>query len=278
METVASNLAEHLKTRLTALRSPRQTWSVQECKVSHAGDLVEMLQLPAGQQLYLPEMVRIHRVVEPLHGATWQPSPESDVLLLGDSFSNIYTTPDLGWGEAAGFPAQLSRFLGRSRRDCPQWFRRLGDPARACAAARPTRGQGPRGLGVRSPRIDAGELGGGADARSSCRSCGSPINSDSERAGLPSRPRSDGRVDFAVPAPFSVPYKDCLTYVKLRVDRVVDGTCHDAHVVAVFWGMKDNVRLPAADHAARNATLVKACANAESPRQPADGANSRRPG
>ncbi len=68
METVASNLAEHLKTRLTALRSPRQTWSVQECKVSHAGDLVEMLQLPAGQQLYLPEMVRIHRVVEPLHG------------------------------------------------------------------------------------------------------------------------------------------------------------------------------------------------------------------
>ena len=29
------------------------------------------------------------------------------MLLLGDSFSNIYCTTDLGWGEAAGFPAQL---------------------------------------------------------------------------------------------------------------------------------------------------------------------------
>jgi hypothetical protein len=45
-----------------------------------------------------------------------------------------------------------------------------------------------------------------------------------------------------------VPYKDCLTYTKLRVDRVVDGICQDDHVIAVFWGMKDNVRLPAADY------------------------------
>ena len=51
-----------------------------------------------------------------------------------------------------------------------------------------------------------------------------------------------------VPRPYTVPYKDCLTYVKLHVDRVVEGTYEDDQVIAVFWGMKDNVRLPAADY------------------------------
>jgi hypothetical protein len=46
-----------------------------------------------------------------------------------------------------------------------------------------------------------------------------------------------------------VPYKDCLTYIKLRVDRVVEGRCDDGQVIAVFWGMRDNVLLPAAHYA-----------------------------
>ena len=51
-----------------------------------------------------------------------------------------------------------------------------------------------------------------------------------------------------VPQPYAVPYKDCLTCSKLRVDRVVGGAFKDNHVIAVFWGMRDNVRLPAADY------------------------------
>ena len=51
-----------------------------------------------------------------------------------------------------------------------------------------------------------------------------------------------------VPRPFFVPYKDCLTYIKLHVDRVVEGATRDDHMIAVFWGMRDNVLLPAADY------------------------------
>ena len=68
-----------------------------------------------------------------------------------------------------------------------------------------------------------------------------------------------------VPQPFAVPYKDCLTYVKLRVDRVVDGTVRDDHVIAVFWGMRDNVRLPAADYSDGKAAPVEPGADAEGP-------------
>ena len=51
-----------------------------------------------------------------------------------------------------------------------------------------------------------------------------------------------------VPQPYAVPYKDCLTASKLRVDRVLNGEFKDDYVIGVFWGMKDNVRLPAADY------------------------------
>jgi alginate O-acetyltransferase complex protein AlgJ len=46
-------------------------------------------------------------------GEPWRPSRSADVLLLGDSFTNIYSLATMGWGEAAGFAEQLSHALQR---------------------------------------------------------------------------------------------------------------------------------------------------------------------
>jgi len=35
------------------------------------------------------------------------------VLLLGDSFTNVYSLGSMGWGESAGLAEHLSRALGR---------------------------------------------------------------------------------------------------------------------------------------------------------------------
>ena len=43
----------------------------------------------------------------------WRSSPTADVLLLGDSFSNIYALSSLGWGDGAGLAEQLSYELQR---------------------------------------------------------------------------------------------------------------------------------------------------------------------
>jgi alginate O-acetyltransferase complex protein AlgJ len=48
------------------------------------------------------------------------------------------------------------------------------------------------------------------------------------------------------PAPSSVPYKDCLTFMKVRIDRVVQGSCPHDQVIAAFWGLRDNLPQPAA--------------------------------
>ena len=114
MEEVAHGLAEHLKGRgpVLADRASR-SWRTTEAEVRRVGDIVNMLQLPEGQRLYPPQAVTIHRVLDASSGQPWGLRAEADVLVLGDSFSNIYGRPDLGWGESAGFPAQLARLLGR---------------------------------------------------------------------------------------------------------------------------------------------------------------------
>jgi alginate O-acetyltransferase complex protein AlgJ len=41
----------------------------------------------------------------------WRSDPDAQVLLLGDSFANIYSVDRLGWGAGAGLAEQLSYYL-----------------------------------------------------------------------------------------------------------------------------------------------------------------------
>jgi hypothetical protein len=46
-------------------------------------------------------------------GSPWRSARDADVLVLGDSFSNIYALESMGWGTSAGFVEQLSFALRR---------------------------------------------------------------------------------------------------------------------------------------------------------------------
>jgi alginate O-acetyltransferase complex protein AlgJ len=71
-----------------------------------------MLGLSENQTLYPVETVQARRIQSP-DGAPWRPSRDADVLVLGDSFSNIYAVPSMNWGESAGLVEQLSYVLRR---------------------------------------------------------------------------------------------------------------------------------------------------------------------
>jgi alginate O-acetyltransferase complex protein AlgJ len=112
MEFVAENLAEFIQT--TTPRSA--TVQGKDRLVSGVGDTARMLKLPESQNAYPPETVTIHEVV--VGNTAWRSSKDSSVLLLGDSFSNIFSLGALGWGESAGFAEHLSRALGGVPLDC----------------------------------------------------------------------------------------------------------------------------------------------------------------
>jgi SGNH hydrolase-like domain, acetyltransferase AlgX len=113
MELVAQQLAKRLTSIASA--SPALT-QIEEKKISGLGDIARMLKLPDPQTLRYVEEITVHQVTT--GNAMWRPSKNADVLLLGDSFSNIFSQAALGWGESAGFAEQLSHALGGRPIDC----------------------------------------------------------------------------------------------------------------------------------------------------------------
>jgi hypothetical protein len=73
--------------------------------VTHGGDLLRMIDLPPEGACFPLESVEIHPV-------SLQGDDASTVLLLGDSFTNVYSRRELEWGERAGLGEQLMLRLG----------------------------------------------------------------------------------------------------------------------------------------------------------------------
>jgi alginate O-acetyltransferase complex protein AlgJ len=71
-----------------------------------------MLDLADGATAFQAETVWLRRVLQP-DGSPWRSSRDADVLLLGDSFSNIYSLESMAWGTSAGFAEHLSLALQR---------------------------------------------------------------------------------------------------------------------------------------------------------------------
>lgn len=87
----------------------KQEWAMEVQSVTAHGDTVALLGLPESQKVYPPETVQT-RVVSS-GGMLWKASPHAEVLLLGDSFANIYSLREMGWGEQAGLAEHLSAAL-----------------------------------------------------------------------------------------------------------------------------------------------------------------------
>jgi alginate O-acetyltransferase complex protein AlgJ len=113
MQHVAAELGAFVKSH-TQLSTPPTglSYSRKPTRIARVGDIVDMLKLPEGQTQFLPQQVEISEVVDASR-EPFQPSEEAEVLLLGDSFSNIFSEEFMGWGSAAGLPAQLAMELQR---------------------------------------------------------------------------------------------------------------------------------------------------------------------
>lgn len=87
----------------------------QPVRVRGVGDLARMLRLPEVPglpELLPPQEVTVQQVLDPL-GSLVRPDAGADLLLLGDSFTNVFSQAELGWGQGAGLAEQLAYRLGR---------------------------------------------------------------------------------------------------------------------------------------------------------------------
>jgi hypothetical protein len=85
-------------------------YALRSVNVRRHGDLVEMQQVREIERALEPESLACLQVVQPDTRTPYRDRPESEVLILGDSFLRIYEQDEPG---AAGFIAHLARELGQ---------------------------------------------------------------------------------------------------------------------------------------------------------------------
>jgi SGNH hydrolase-like domain, acetyltransferase AlgX len=112
MEMVAELLGTLIEAHVPMRAAAAPAYRLERVEVRNSGDTARMLDLPENDPLFPPETVWLRRVLSQ-DGSPWRSSRSADVLLLGDSFSNIYTLESMGWGTSAGFAEQLSYVLRR---------------------------------------------------------------------------------------------------------------------------------------------------------------------
>ena len=207
-------------------------------EVENLGDIAGMLRLPAGQTLLRPER---QTITQP---KAREPSGPG-ILLLGDSFTNIYSMRRLGWGEDAGLAEQLQAATGRP-------VTKIAINAGGAHAARTElisrlrRGR-PVLDGVDTViwQFATRELSQGdwrlMDLPASSASPREPGPEDAGEAPTPQgveiRAVIAERTD--APAPGSVPYPDCLVSLHLKNVESPEGANLPDEILVYTWGLRD---------------------------------------
>lgn len=109
VDLVADRLATTVRGLVDLEQMDAVRYTGEAANIRNTGDLAEMLELPT---LFPPQEVRIN-VVRNADGTPWRRRRSAEVLLLGDSFTNIYSQEGLGWGAGAGLAERLSYHLQR---------------------------------------------------------------------------------------------------------------------------------------------------------------------
>lgn len=247
MQTVAERLKEFIDEHCPLPTRAPVPFSERIVEIENLGDIATMLHLPEQQTLFPPEMAIIHEVVEP-DGHAWQSDAKADVLLLGDSYTNIYSLPEMKWGAAAGFAERLS-FAMQRRID------RLAQNDGGSHAVRQTLYQQmARGEDrLQGKRVVIWEFAARELAYGDWKHFPMPPekNAESPRKSPPQISKTESskggslvwgtvRAAAGSPQPASVPYRDAVTGVHLdRVEGVTE-TFANREIIVYLFGLQDN--------------------------------------
>ena len=253
MEATAAALADAIRDLGVLEDLPRQAYRRDPQEISAHGDVAANLLRLADSGLYPQQAVTIHPVSNP-DGDPWAPDPGADVLLLGDSFANIYSTTNLPWGEGAGLAEQLSLELGRP---VDRISRNDGGSHAACRALEAELRKADR---LAPKRVVIWEFAARELAVGDWQVIdweGIPIGS----AAVADVTVPGGTPVQAVilqvtrpPRPGTVTYKDCI--VELHLAEIT-GDINDSEAVVYMLGMRDNQWTPAAQLNAGQSILLR---------------------
>ena len=250
VQRVAQDLAAFVE-REVALAERAGGHRLRPAEVTNEGDTARLLGLGPAAPRFLPETVRLERV-ESAGGEPWAPAQGAEVLLLGDSFTNVYSLASLGWGTSAGLAEHLSHALGRPVDRLSQNDDGAVAPRRLLAAGlarSPTRLARTR---VVIYQFAERELSQGdwrpVDLALGAVGTAADLDLWSAQDGVRVTVEATVRAIGPVPRPGSVPYRDHIVALHLGAVEVLAGPASDSGLQAVVYvrSMADNELTPAA--------------------------------
>ncbi len=248
MERVAGQLAGVVRRTVELPSAMTGRFSASEQSVENVGDVARMLHLPPGSNVFPPETVEIRQVLD--GQGFWRSDPNAHVLLLGDSFTNIYSLEPMGWGESAGLAEHLGLALGLPidvlcRNDA-------GSYATRDMLARELHRGNDRLAGKRVViwQFAARELSFG-DWKLLSLELGKKGETDfyAPEPGRVVAVRGTVREVSTAPRPGSVPYRDHIFTIHLvDLESEDDPSAAGKESVVFVWSMRDNRPTPASRH------------------------------
>ncbi|MEM7145439.1 MAG: hypothetical protein AAF591_09900 [Verrucomicrobiota bacterium] len=255
MEKAADLVAGYLKGRpwYGELDGDSGRFEFEEEKVANVGDLVGNLGLGEGQGIFAEEAVMVRRVIDGETGEVVDLEDEdSPIVLLGDSFTNIYREEGMDWGTGAGFGEHLAARLG-----IPLDVIAINGQASTGVRERLANRPGSEGE-MRDKKkavvwtIAARDLFlGESAARETEVEWGEVAFKDRKSGGVGAGPvKLRGKLDrkSPFPDPATVTYKNAIYAAEYDVEEVIEGDYDGDRVKVFLWAFKDRKLQPSAGY------------------------------
>lgn len=94
-----------------SIQKGKTDYLTKKIEIQNYGDIVDMLNLNNNSHFFKPQTIEIEQVLE--NNFLFKPSKQSDILFLGDSYSNIYSMETMNWGASAGLSEHISKKMHR---------------------------------------------------------------------------------------------------------------------------------------------------------------------
>ena len=245
MQAVAEDVAGFIEAKVEGL-SATASYVAEEEMVSGLGDIARMFTLPAGVEVHAPEEVRVRRIFS-ARQELWLPDKGGEVLLLGDSFTNIYASEGLGWKSGAGLAEQLAYRLQRpvdllARNDGGAYV------TREMLAAELARGHDR----LAGKKVVVWQFAERELALGDWKPVELHLGQPAQGVYFVAPPGAAVTVSATIAAispsarPGTVPYRDAVLTMHLVDLETAEGKTAAVQAVVYGWGMRDNVLTPLA--------------------------------
>ncbi|MBN2340288.1 MAG: hypothetical protein JXX29_05555 [Deltaproteobacteria bacterium] len=238
MSLAADAISERVRELIPDTAKTNPPYRISSTAIETRGDLAAMLRMSDSTLPINLEKARIEQVLQQ-NNSPWQPETSAPVLLLGDSFSNIYSLEGMNWGTSAGLAEHISYRLQQ-----PIDAIRINDNGSFATRAYLSRLQQQGKNRLSGKKVVIYQFAIRELAKGNWKTQLPMTPKQAPRADALLRGSVSGTVSALKPISRNddSTYRDCLIPIVLKNPTPKNGTAFQQDIIVYVWGMRNGKR------------------------------------